>query len=290
VFPISYENGGTKVTIFGDGTKIREVFDESLLPVHPESIDVKITDWCDAGCAYCHEKSTVKGKHADLSVLKELLHGLPRGAEIAIGGGHPLAHPEFDYFVTDMSDRGIVCNVTINEIHFKKEESRIKRLTDEGVIRGVGYSYRNTPCDFDYEHLVTHVIIGLTPYNELSQIARTNNKVLLLGYKDFGRGELFKTKHQEEVLRSIQSWYINLFDAPKHAHLSFDNLAITQLKPARIFTHREQYDQFYMGDDGTFTMYIDAVNRVYARSSVGLTRPSFESTIQGCFARVHCFT
>ena len=48
-------------------------------------MDLKITDWCDAGCAWCHEGSTLRGRHADLDEALELLSVLPAGAEIAIG-------------------------------------------------------------------------------------------------------------------------------------------------------------------------------------------------------------
>ena len=61
----SYMNGNTLVTIYEDGTKVRE-YDGTPVPVHPESMDVKITNACDAGCRYCHEKSVPSGKHADL--------------------------------------------------------------------------------------------------------------------------------------------------------------------------------------------------------------------------------
>jgi hypothetical protein len=50
----SYRNGGFEVSVLSDGTKIRETLDAALPPVLPEQMDLKITDWCDAGCAWCH--------------------------------------------------------------------------------------------------------------------------------------------------------------------------------------------------------------------------------------------
>ena len=49
---IRYNNGNTKVTIFEDGTKIREYFNTPL-PTYPESLDLKITQYCEAGCNFC---------------------------------------------------------------------------------------------------------------------------------------------------------------------------------------------------------------------------------------------
>ena len=38
----------------------------------------------------------------------------------------------------------------------------------------------------------------------------------------------------------------------------------------------KQWDEFYMGDDGKFTMYVDAVKQEYARSSTSLDRVAFD--------------
>jgi organic radical activating enzyme len=43
---------------------------------------------------------------------------MPAGVEIAIGGGNPLSHPDFDDFVVTLSENGTICNVTINEKHW----------------------------------------------------------------------------------------------------------------------------------------------------------------------------
>jgi intein/homing endonuclease len=48
----TYQNGNTTVTLMSDGTKIRE-YEGVPLVLHPESIDIKITDYCDMGCSYC---------------------------------------------------------------------------------------------------------------------------------------------------------------------------------------------------------------------------------------------
>lgn len=81
-----YQNGNCSVRLYSDGTKERE-FEGIPAPVHPESLDVKITNWCDAGCSYCHESSTTKGLHGDLGKLYEVLSVLPAGVEIACLSG-----------------------------------------------------------------------------------------------------------------------------------------------------------------------------------------------------------
>jgi len=278
----SYMNGNCAVNLYSDGTKTRE-YEGSPLPKYPESLDVKITDWCDAGCAWCHEKSSTKGKHAELGKTIDLLKQLPAGVEIAIGGGHPLSHPDFKDFVQELSDHGLICNVTVNEYHFSSAIDELENLISDGWVKGVGYSYKEKPCLWDYEHLVSHVIAGAFSYEELGNIIQTNKKILLLGYKRIGRGLLWGAKNETTVNQNINSWYRGLFRAVKRAQISFDNLAIKQLNPRRLFVDKEQYDQFYMGDDGNFSMYFDAVNQDYAVSSTSQIRYNYKENITDMF-------
>lgn len=281
-----YKNGDTIVTLYDDGTKIRDISNGTFAE-YPESIDVCITRWCDAGCAFCHESSTTRGKHGDLQPTIDLIKQLPRGVEIAIGGGHPLAHPDFDNFVKELSQHGIICNVTINEKHFHKELSRIEKLVGDKYIYGVGYSYSNVPCEWDYEHLVQHVITGTTSYHDLDRITQVCKKVLLLGFKKYtGRGDIFYRKKNEEVDKNIRSWYAGLFYAVRKAHISFDNLAISQLSPERLFANPEDFDKVYMGKDGSYSMYIDAVRQEYSVSSTGVERYKYTKNIKDMFFNV----
>lgn len=281
-----YNNGETIVTMYEDGTKERDI-SNGIRADYPESIDIKITNFCDNSCAFCHENSTTRGKHGDLQPTIDLIKQLPRGVEIAIGGGHPLSHPDFDDFVRELSNHGIICNVTINEHHFKKELPRIERLVGNKHIYGVGYSYSKIPCDWDYEHLVQHVIIGVTPYSEIDRITKVSKKILLLGFKKFtGRGDIFYRKKNEEVDKNIRSWYAGLFYAARKAHISFDNLAISQLSPERLFANPEDFDKVYMGKDGSYSMYIDAVRQEYSVSSTGVERYKYTKNIKDMFFNV----
>jgi len=281
----SYQNGNCAVTIFDDGTKER-TYPFVAEPEFPESLDVKITNWCDAACGWCHEKSTPHGEHANLDKTIEILTQLPAGVEIAIGGGHPLSHPDFDEFVKFLTAHGLICNVTINEYHFEKEQARIESLVSKGYIKGVGYSYKTKPCLWKYEHLVSHIIIGVHNYRSLEDIVQINDKVLLLGYKQVGRGINWNDKHLIQVKENIGSWYRGLFAAVRKAQISFDNLAIVQLKPGRLFVEARDYDTFYMGDDGLFSMYIDAVREEYAVSSTSNERMVLTDNIGEMFKSI----
>ena len=88
-----YKNGNYTVRLFSDGTKIRFTLDDEFNAMFPESIDIKITNYCDISCLMCHEDSSTKGVHGNLE--HPFLDTLVAGTELAIGGGNPLSHPGF---------------------------------------------------------------------------------------------------------------------------------------------------------------------------------------------------
>ena len=72
----SYKNGNHIVTIYSDGTKVKETIYPNASHFtydSPESFDLKITDYCDGGCIFCAENSTTNGKHANLSNIHNLM-------------------------------------------------------------------------------------------------------------------------------------------------------------------------------------------------------------------------
>jgi len=286
----NYTNGNTKVSIYDDGTKVRE-FEGQPLPVHPESMDVKITNYCDGGCRWCHERSSITGEHADLNRLLEVIKDLPAGVEIAIGGGNPLSHPGLLPFLRELKARGLIANMTVNQKHFKPHKELISVLIDEVLIRGLGVSYNGIKYQKDIapfikmtNNMVFHIIMGINIVYEIDDLISLvkesggkSCKVLILGYKDYGNGSSHYIANKELVDGNKLRWYRRLATYFKESNLtlSFDNLAIEQLNLKRFFTE-DKWKRFYMGDEGSYTQYIDAVKQEYAICSVDPYRVSFD--------------
>lgn len=291
----SYVNGNTNVEIYSDGTKIRSCEGEPH-PLYPESMDCKITNYCDNPlCAkWCHEMSNQDGKHADLVLGLKLLEDFPSGCELAIGGGNPLSHPDLRMFTKELSSRGVICNLTVNSYHVKSHRGQLFELIDKQYIKGVGISYFRRyieDCDAVVSgtpNAVFHLILGVHTVEDLRLIIERykNPKVLLLGFKQYGNGATFYNPKVEAVL---YQWYTNIFAFfnTENLVLSFDNLAIKQLNLRRLFP-KEEWEKFYMGDDGTFTMFLDLVERNYTTSSTSSKRFNLgeEDTIQKIFAKI----
>lgn len=286
----SYKNNDYTCTMFSDGTKIRWNDKDSFNPIKPESIDLKITNKCNMGCGMCHENSTPNGKHGDILSLPFIDTMFPY-SEIAIGGGNPLAHPDLVEFLEYLKERKIIASMTVNQVHFMQNINLLKELTDNKLIYGLGISYiggRHENCIEaikQFPNAVVHVINGIVHMDSLEALAHNNLKILVLGYKEFRRG---KTLY-DECGREIDSLKSQFYDMlPKIVNdgwfkcISFDNLAIKQLEPKRLMSE-EDYKEFYLGDDGEFTMYVDAVNRQFAKSSVSTERYDLMDDIADMF-------
>ena len=266
-----YKNGNMRTCIFSDGTKIRETEDDEFIPDFAENMDIKISNYCDMGCKFCHEGSTKNGKHGDILNHKfvETLHPYQ---EVALGGGDATSHPDLIPFLHKLKDRKVIVNITVNQRHFEQKQELIKKLVDEKLIYGLGVSLVNPTDEFislirQYPNAVIHVINGVLKPSDIAALSNKNLKMLILGYKQLRRGNEWYSEDHENIIVK-QMWLkenlggiINNFKV-----VSFDNLAIEQLEVQRLMS-QEEWDEFYMGDDGSMTYYIDMVEQKFARSS-----------------------
>lgn len=266
-----YKNGNFRTVILSDGTKIRETDEDEFIPAFAENMDIKITNFCDMGCPFCHEGSTTDGKFGDI-LNEKFIDTLHPYQEVALGGGDATSHPDLIPFLQKLKDRKIIVNMTVNQIHFEKKQELIRRLVDEKLIYGLGISLVNPTKRFielikQYPNAVIHVINGILSASDVENLENNNLKMLILGYKHLRRGDDFYIKDHESIITK-QNWlYKNLGDIiDKFKVVSFDNLAIEQLNVRRLLSDKE-WNEFYMGDDGSMTYYIDMVERKFSRSS-----------------------
>lgn len=266
-----YKNGNFVTTILSDGTKIRETKDDEFIPSFAENMDVKICNYCDMGCKFCHEDSSLHGKFGDI-LNEKFIDTLHPYQEIAIGSGDATSHPDLIPFLQKLKERKVIANMTVNQIHFEKKQELLKKLVDEKLIYGLGVSLVNPTKHFielikQYPNAVIHVINGVLKPSDIKALENNNLKMLILGYKHLRRGNKYFETEQNNIEVKQQWLYKNLEDIiQKFNVVSFDNLAIEQLDVKRLLT-QEEWDEFYMGDDGKVTYYVDMVERKFAQSS-----------------------
>lgn len=284
-----YKNGNYNVTILSDGTKIRETQDNEFIPSFAENCDCKITDKCDGGCPFCYEGCTPNGKHGDILNYK-FLDTLKPYTELAING-NDLSHPDLIPFLMKLKEKNIISNMTVNQIHFEKHQDLIRELVDNKLIYGLGISLKHPTEEFvslvkTYSNAVIHVINGILSPEDVSILANNNLKMLILGYKQLRRGiDHYAIDH--ENIDMLQNWLKDNLDTliPRFNVVSFDNLAITQLDVKRLMSE-EDWQEFYMGDDGKYTFYIDMVEGTYGKNSLATKRYAIEDDIVTMFEKI----
>ena len=284
-----YKNGNYTVKVLSDGTKIRETLEDEFIPSFAENCDCKITDKCDGGCPFCYEGCTPNGKHGDILNYK-FLDTLHPYTELAING-NDMSHPDLIPFLIKLREKKVIANLTVNQIHFERHQSLIRKLVDEKLIYGLGISLKEPTEEFislvkTYPNAVIHVINGILSASDVEKLSDNNLKMLILGYKQLRRGEDWYDKEHENIVAKQMWLKENLDKMLSHFEvISFDNLAITQLNVKRLMSE-EQWEEFYMGDDGNYTFYIDMVDGTFGKNSLATERYPIMDSIDEMFQKI----
>jgi hypothetical protein len=278
---------------------------EELRSEFPDSIDLKISDRCSHGCPFCHESSTKEGKVLNLEKTKEILSQLPKKPiEIAIGGGNVLECLDETEDILDwLLERGHQTRITITLDDLKGtgndglDERIIKLILNKVGGLGVsitsleksGIKFKDSQNAFFRTgiidqtkigkelgfgpQVVYHVIAGITPLKDIKQIIdRKKDSVLVLGYKQWGRAIGSKLPDMTELRTYLETLIHS--SATDLGCLGFDNLAIEQLG-VKDMIDENRWKGIYLGDEGTCSMYIDAVKGEFARTSRSPERVSW---------------
>lgn len=291
----SYRNGNYIVKFnISDGTKIRETEDDEFVPNFAENMDVKISNYCDVGCKFCHEGSTKNGKHGDI-LSQKFIETLHPYQEIALGGGDATSHPDLIPFLHKLKEKKVIPNITVNQQHFEQKWELIKKLVDEKLIYGLGVSLVNPTDEFilliqQYPNAVIHVINGIFKPSDIEILADKNLKILILGYKQLRRGGDWYSEDHENITVKQMWLKENLGNIIEHFKVvSFDNLAIKQLGVQWLMS-QEEWDEFYMGDDSEFTYFIDMVEKKFSKNSTAPLNERFNllDSVDEMFKKVRC--
>lgn len=266
-----YKNGNYNVKLFDDGTKIRYNNLDNLTPEFAESNDIEITNCCDGGCEYCYMNCTPQGKHANLHhPIFDTIHS---GVEIALNG-NDLTHPDLEDFLIRMKDKGVICNLTVNQKHLHKNIEKLKDWQDRKLIWGIGVSLTDSTDKTLIEDMnilkntVLHVIDGLFTKQDMENLKNNNIKVLILGYKMVGRGIPYYNAHKKEIDANIEYLKKELFPHKKYFNgLAFDNLSIEHLDVQNQVSE-ESWNLHNMGNEGEYTFFISLPDNTYAISSL----------------------
>ena len=296
-----YVNGDYNVFIDPEtGTKIRIPYSAKGEVSFPESIDLKVSDRCHHGCAFCHEMSTPDGGLASLESVKALASQLVAGTEIAVGGGNLMEDiPHTRSVLEILKAAGVFASITVRQDDFLDNLETIDSWREEGLVYGIGVSLsdaadpRLIPALIDHPTAVLHAIVGLFSEVDAQALSGYGLKILFLGYKERGRGGDYLGKFGDAVSGNT-AWLAGEWSRLRDSFsvMAFDGLAIEQLSVKEQMSEKE-WDALYAGAEGDHTFYIDLVGGTYAQSSACSERSSLYDgegqmrPLSEMFAEVH---
>jgi hypothetical protein len=262
-----------------NGTKIRFCFQhgpKKMAPAKayaPELVDLKITDRCNCGCNFCYQESTPDGKHADMKMLSRAINAMAQHKvfEVAIGGGDPTTHPHFHELLEKCAKNGITPNFStrdhewldnpVNRDVFQKCGGAIAiSAGDPFTVRRVGAQkllYR-----LDRGRAAIHYVMGTRSLSTLEDMLRACHEVhlpiVLLGYKKIGtKAAKFAAGWGMNKIDGWEDILIKLREEGKCPRVSVDT-ALLEAQP-QAFQKMGIPDILMMPQEGTFSMYVDAV-------------------------------
>ena len=272
-----------------DGTKLRYSLDrpeaEYTKANVPELVDLKITNYCDAGCKFCYQSSTIKGKHAPFETIKQHVDMLAEMGvfEIAIGGGEPTEHPQFLDILLYIHSKGIVPNFTTFSDKWLENVDMLDvvKLT----VGGIGVSVHDAAglelveriestvlnwqrkVQEKYAHIkayrwkgpmvMAQHVVGSVPIGQTGEFidAAFGDEVpiLLLGYKSVGFGKGATRYDQGEVSLFLKMALLN----KAKASVSVDTALVDQFPD--LMAALGVPKALVSSPEGKFSCYVDAV-------------------------------
>ncbi len=224
------KNGNYFLNIYNEDEHIRvseRWIDDNLntaIPEYPEMIDIKITNKCNVGCKWCYQDSQneIDSEKNNFKFIKEILNQIPSYVELAIGGGDVLEVSFIDSLLKEI-ERFSSKNFTINyksllinkELNRKNLEKIVKNSSAIGIsinnakeIKKTLFLFKKLGFSKEIDKICFHIIPDIIKYEDLemilSEISKTNTRVLLLGYKVFGRGITYQKKSNKHDINKIQ--------------------------------------------------------------------------------------
>ena len=173
-----------------------------------------------------------------------------------------------------------------------KHAINIKQLEMLGLIHGVGVSLTDS-TDLNlyvnlemFDNVVVHTIDGLLTKDDIKNMSDKNIKLLILGYKILGRGADYYHTHKQDIQNNIAYIHDNIKEINQHFDvISFDNLALEHLDIKSHMPNKE-WERLYMGDEGEYTFFIDAVNKKFAVSSLAEKQYDLMDNVDDMFRKV----
>ncbi len=272
----SYRNGNYNITIYDDGTKVRETEGDSFIPSFAENINLKITEKPDISCPWYHdvikeEKSNQAALMAEneIDTIHKYIKSLRPYTEVTISG-NDLSNPEILALLVYLRKKKVISNIIVSQEHFVNNYHRLLGWTERRLIRGLEVSLEDSEdIEFlrkiqSFQNSTIHIMSRVFSGDDLDNLDGKNLKIYIHGYnKDLDRSGLSEqdlTYNEDWIKEAIKTEFPDAFSS-----VSFDSLALSQLDIENILSEegKEKWNEFYIRPEEDFDLCIDVVNNVF---------------------------
>jgi hypothetical protein len=266
------------------GDKIRLILsdkqEEITKSFSPELVDIKITDYCDKRCSFCYQGSTEEGQHGNTNYINQVIYMLEKNQvfEVALGGGEPTLHPDFEKILQTCRWKHIVPNFTTKTLDWLKDDNRRNKILS--LIGGFAYSvscerevrelgFLLEKYDVNKKRVQIQIIDGVVGEWSFSRIIKEcsyhNLTLTILGFKPTGRGKTFygcsRDPHKYDWISLIKKAREN----GDYVTIGVDTLMVQEYRDE---FEKEGIDEiFFTHREGKFSCYIDSVKQEMGPSS-----------------------
>ena len=249
-------------------------------PKTPELVDLKITDYCNHRCRHCYQDSTEEGEHADKDYISSLLYSMGEAEvfEVAIGGGDPTSHPDFDNILSFARQCNIVPNFSAHDMAWA-EDKAIARAVEENC-GGFAISTHDAEtlarvAEWNLHHTVKgslHVVAGLRDEKweraAIDAALYLKIPVTLLGFKTVGRGKDHKVGSKDYYKELYPTAWLLDYLKPtgwRGARVGADTAFVAEHEAA--LRKLGVAETLWAATEGVTSCYIDAVTKQMGPSS-----------------------
>lgn len=259
------------------GTKARYSFTNPAYTksITPELVDLKITDFCAAGCNFCYQSSTKAGVHGDYDTIISIVNLLKdmNVFEIAIGGGEPTSHPLFVNILNYIHSNDITPNFTTMNGDWLEDDTIVQ--TVKRTVGAIGVSclsskgldlaekIKSQKIRVMAQHVFGSVPLHVT-IDFIRQAFERNIPVMLLGFKDVGFGHDYPRHDLGDKDAVITQLQLSI-DKHRYVSLSVDT-ALVDSFPELIHALNVP-NALVTSPEGKFSCYVDAVTKQMGASS-----------------------
>lgn len=269
------------------GTKVRLSFDHVDFQydgktTYPELVDIKITNKCNSNCAFCYQDSNSKGEHAKFDDIESIMFNLRKIGvfEVALGGGEPTLHPSFIKILDMFNQNHINANFSTKQLAWMDDSKLVEKINNNNTtfaysacnqydIRKAYEKCLQTGID-PHEKMSIQIVEGICDgyyMEEIIKYCSTNClRLTLLGFKECGRGIMYKNKHDCDLRELVKKYDGKL------------NVAIDTCL-ADKWTKTGSIDDIprvlYDVKDGKSSLYVDLIQGYIAPSSWNKNEDSY---------------